>query len=129
MKKILNEFKNFILRGNVMDMAIGVIIGASFSSIITALTDDFINPLINSIGGAEVAGKIHLVGEQYLNWGHFVTTLINFLITAFILFIILKGFNKMMTIGRKKKEDPELPPPPKPRDIELLEEIRDALKK
>ena len=128
MKKLLDEFKNFILRGNVMDMAVGVIIGASFSSIINALTDDFINPLINSIGKSEVAGKIHITGDQYLNWGHFVTTIINFLITALILFTILKAFNKMIKLGKKKQNKNE-EPQPKPRDIELLEEIRDSLKK
>ena len=85
---LISEFKKFILRGNVVDMAVGVIIGSAFATIITALTDDFINPLINGIGGAEINGQIKIYGGQALNWGHFVTSVINVLITAFVLFII-----------------------------------------
>ena len=89
MKKFLQEFKEFALKGNVMDMAVGVIIGAAFGNIVTALTEDFINPLIACIGGAEVAGKIKLGDTgQYLNWGHFITAIINFLIMAFCIFMI-----------------------------------------
>ena len=95
-KGFISEFKTFVLRGNVMDMAIGVIIGGAFATIVTALTEDFINPLINSIGGAEVKGQIKIWGGQFLNWGHFVTAVINFLIMAFILFLMLKGVNKLM---------------------------------
>ena len=122
------EFKAFILRGNVMDMAIGVIIGSAFATIVAALTDDFINPLINGIGGAEVAGQIQIYGGQALNWGHFVTAVINFIITAFILFLILKALNKLMTIGKKKEEE-KVEAPVKSDETILLEEIRDLLKK
>ena len=105
MKKFLGEFKEFILRGNVMDLAIGVIIGAAFKDIVDALTEDFINPLINCIGGTEFGGKIQLFNtNQYLNYGHFITAVINFLLMALILFIILKLVNKLMTIGRKPKK-------------------------
>jgi len=127
-KGFLGEFKTFILRGNVMDMAIGVIIGTAFASIVTALTDDFINPLINSIGGAEVQGKIKIWGGQALNWGHFVTAIINFLIMALVLFLMLKAVNKLMTVGKKKKEE-ETPEVVKSDEAILLEEIRDLLKK
>lgn len=126
-KGIINEFKAFILKGNVMDMAIGVIIGSAFASIVTALTDDFINPLINGIGGVEVAGKIKIYGGQYLNWGHFLTSVINFVIMAFVLFMLLRTFNKIMAVGKKKEEEPAAPV--KPDDVKLLEEIRDLLKK
>lgn len=122
------EFKAFILRGNVMDMAIGVIIGSAFATIVAALTDDFINPLINGIGGAEVAGQIKIYGGQVLNWGHFVTAVINFVITAFILFLILKAINRLMTIGKKKEEE-TIEAPVKSDETILLEEIRDLLKK
>ena len=121
------EFKAFVLRGNVMDMAIGVIIGGAFASIVTALTEDFINPLINGIGGAEVAGQIKIYGGQALNWGHFVTAIINFLIMAFILFLMLKAVNKLMTIGKKKEEE-KIEAPVKSDETILLEEIRDLLK-
>ena len=70
-KGLIGEFKEFILRGNVMDMAIGVIIGGAFSGIVTALTDDFINPLINGIGGAEVGGTLKIYGGQVIRYGDF----------------------------------------------------------
>ncbi len=124
----ISEFKAFVLRGNVMDMAIGVIIGSAFASIVTALTEDFINPLINGIGGAEVAGQIKIYGGQALNWGHFVTAIINFLIMAFVLFLMLKAVNKLMTIGKKKEEE-KIEAPVKSDETILLEEIRDLLKK
>ena len=124
-KGFLEEFKKFILRGNVMDMAVGVIIGTAFAGIINALTEDFINPLINGIGGAEVAGRIKIYGGQYLNYGHFITQIINFLIMAFVLFLILKSVNKLMSLGKKKEEAA----PKKSDEVVLLEEIRDALKK
>lgn len=134
-KGFFGEFKAFVLRGNVMDMAIGVIIGSAFASIVTALTNDFINPLINSIGGAEIGGTIHLPwtpeGEagQYLLWGDFVTSVINFLIMAFVLFIMLKAVNKIMSVGHKKEEVKEAKPAEPSEEVKLLTEIRDALKK
>ena len=103
MKKLLTEFKEFALKGNVIDMAIGVIIGGAFSAIVTSLTSSFINPLINSVGGAEVAGTIKLPWVDYtgldseaalalsLDYGSFITAVINFLIIALILFIMLKA--------------------------------------
>lgn len=102
-KGFVKEFKEFILRGNVMDLAVGVIIGAAFKDIVDALTADFIQPLINSVGGAEIGGQVEIWNNQYLNYGHFITAVINFVIMAFILFIILKSVNKLMTIGKKKK--------------------------
>lgn len=116
-KSFFKEFKEFTLRGNVMDLAVGVIIGAAFGDIVTSLTDSFINPLINSIGGAEVAGSIRLPWVDYtgldaeaasslsLNYGNFITAVINFLIMALILFVILKLVNKLMTIGKKTVEE------------------------
>jgi large conductance mechanosensitive channel len=104
MKKFLQEFKEFALKGNVMDLAIGVIIGAAFQNIVTALTDDFINPIIGCIGGAEVQGKIHLLGDQYINYGDFITSVINFIIMAFIIFLLMKGINKLMSLGKKPVE-------------------------
>ena len=128
MKKIVDEFKEFILRGNVMDMAVGVIIGGAFTSIVSALTDDFINPIINCFGGAEVKGQLQIFETgQYINWGHFVTAIINFLIMAAILFCLLKGVNKLMSMGKKKEEEKKKEE--KAADIKLLEEIRDLLKK
>ena len=136
-KGFLAEFKEFALKGNVMDMAVGVIIGAAFGNIVSALTDDFINPLIASIGGAEIAGKIKLPWVSYdgldseavtalcLNYGHFITTVINFLIMAFCIFLMVKAVNKLMSIGKKKEEEKPAEPP---KEEVLLTEIRDLLK-
>ena len=117
LKSFFKEFKEFVLRGNVMDLAVGVIIGAAFGNIVTSLTTCFINPLINSVGGAEVGGAIRLPWVDYtgldseaatalsLNYGGFITAVINFLIMALILFIILKSVNKLMSLGKKKAEE------------------------
>lgn len=126
-KGLIGEFKEFILRGNVMDMAIGVIIGGAFSGIVTALTDDFINPLINGIGGAEVGGTLKIYGGQVIRYGDFITAVINFVIMAFVLFIMLKAVNKLMTVGKKEQEAAaEIV---KTDETIVLEEIRDLLKK
>ena len=121
---MLKEFKEFVLRGNVMDMAIGVIIGGAFGNIVTSLTTNFINPLINSIGGAEIAGSIKLPWVDYtgldaesatalsINYGDFLTAVINFLIMAFILFIMLRTVNRFMdrvkNLASKVKKDEEI---------------------
>ena len=110
MKKFFKEFKEFISKGNVLDLAVGVIIGGAFSTIVTSLTDNIINPLINCIGGAEIQGKIHLIGDNYIDYGAFISAIINFLIMAFVIFCIVKAVNKAMTIGHKKEEKaPEEP--------------------
>ncbi len=121
-----SEFKEFVMRGNVMDMAIGVIIGNAFAAIVTALTTDFINPLINGIGGAEVGGTLKIYGGQVIKYGDFITAVINFLIMAFVLFIMLKAVNKVMAIGKKEEEEEAVV---KTDEAKLLEEIRDLLKK
>lgn len=142
---LISEFKEFALKGNVVDMAIGVIIGAAFKDIVTSFTDNFINPLIASVGGAEVAGSFILPWVQNrdqlsleelqavsINYGAFITAIINFLIMALILFFMLKFINTLKSgIGKKlkkgKKEEPA--PAPEPSDeVKLLTEIKDLLK-
>ena len=103
MKKFFQEFKEFALKGNVLDMAIGVIIGGAFSGLVTSLTECFINPLIGCIGGAEVQGKIHLLGDQYIDYGSFITAVINFIIMAFIIFLLMKGIKKLLSLGKKEE--------------------------
>ncbi|MCR5186507.1 MAG: large conductance mechanosensitive channel protein MscL [Clostridia bacterium] len=99
---IVKEFKEFISKGNVMDLAVGVIIGGAFSDIVTALTEAFIAPLLGLIGGAEVHGTIPLGDSgQALNYGLFITAVINFLIVAFVLFIMIKAVN---VANQKSKE-------------------------
>ncbi len=125
-KGFIGEFKEFVLRGNVMDMAIGVIIGGAFQGIVSALTEDFINPLINGLGGAEFGGTIKIYGGQVIKYGDFITSVINFLIMAFILFLLLKFVNKISAVGKKKEEAKAVI---KSDEALLLEEIRDLLKK
>lgn len=117
MKKFLDEFKKFALKGNVMDLAVGVIIGAAFQNIVTALTNSFINPLIALCTGGctkDENGNIMMVGGQFtingvsFDYGTFISAIINFLIMALILFLLIKGVNKLMTVG-KKKEEPAAP--------------------
>lgn len=111
MKKFLKEFKEFISKGNVLDLAVGVIIGGAFGGIVTALTDNIIQPIINCIGGAEIAGSFLLIpgkAETAINYGAFITAIINFLIMALVIFLIVKAVNKAMSIG-KKPEEPVAP--------------------
>lgn len=124
LKKFVSEFKDFALKGNVMDLAVGVIIGAAFQGIVTSFTENFINPIIGCIGGAEVEGKIHLLGNQYINYGAFLTAVINFIIMALVIFLMMKVVNKLMSIG-KKEEEPA--PAEVLADVALLTEIRDLL--
>ena len=126
-KNFTEEFKAFILRGNVVDMAIGVIIGTAFSGLITAFTTDFINPLINGIGGVNVGGKLKIYGGEYILWGDFVTSVINFIIMAFVLFLMLRFINRVMSIGKKKNvEEPVVPSMSKEEELlcQILEEIK-----
>ena len=106
MKKLFSEFKAFISKGNVLDLAVGVIIGSAFGSIVTALTDNIIQPLINLIGGAEIQGKIALPKGQFIDYGAFISAIINFLIMALVIFFIVKAVNKAMSVGKKPEEAP-----------------------
>lgn len=110
MKKFLEEFKAFISKGNVLDLAVGVIIGGAFGSVVSGLTDNIIQPLLNCIGGAEVQGKIRLFGtENFLDYGAFISSIINFLIMALVVFLIVKSVNKISDAAQKlsKKDEQE----------------------
>ena len=111
MKKFFDEFKTFIARGNVMDMAVGVIIGASFKAIVDSLVADIINPLLGLFGGMNFSEYvINLPGEATLNYGNFITAIINFIIMAFVIFCIVKFMNGMSTKFTKKKEEEPVAP-------------------
>ena len=108
MKKFIEEFKAFALRGNVMDMAIGVIIGGAFTSIVTSLTENLINPILGLFGGTDLSGFVLNLGGVELRYGAFITSIINLLIMAFVLFCLLKAVNKLTALGKK----PEAPAEP-----------------
>nr|WP_316623483.1 large conductance mechanosensitive channel protein MscL [uncultured Ruminococcus sp.] len=105
MKKFFSEFKEFVMRGNVMDLAVGVIIGGAFSAIVTSLTDDIISPLLGLIGGMDFSDLVLQIGDVQVRYGAFITAIINFLIMALVIFLMVKAINKAMSIGKKKEEE------------------------
>ena len=128
MKKFFAEFKTFIARGNVIDLAVGMIIGTAFTTIVKSLVDDMVMPFIGwLIGGMDfTAMKIQLSEEAFINYGTFIQNIISFLAIAFVVFCMVKLVNKI----HKKKEEEKKPEPPKVSDeAKLLAEIRDLLKK
>lgn len=147
MKKFLHDFKEFALKGNVLDMAIGVVIGGAFGKIVTSLVNDILNPLIGLITGgykldglktvikaAEVAADGTVTEEIAILWGVWLQTIIDFLIVALCIFLILRAFMTMQKKFEekvlKKKEEVAAPAGPTPEEIKLetLQEIRDLLK-
>ena len=138
MKKFIAEFKEFAMKGNVVDMAIGVVIGAAFGKITTSLVNDVIMPLISRITGgvdfsawkwvlkaAEVAEDGTEIPEIAVNYGSFIAVVLDFLIIALVLFLVVKAINKLRSIGKKEEPAEE---EPAPTTEELLTEIRDLLK-
>lgn len=122
---MIKEFKKFIARGNVMDLAVGVIIGGAFGKIVTSIVDDILMPIIGVIiGGIDFTGLSIKIGEAQITYGNFIQNVIDFLIVAFCIFILIKIVNKITHKEEEKKEEA----PAKPDDVLLLEEIRDLLK-
>ncbi len=121
----ISEFKEFAMKGNVMDMAVGVIIGGAFGKIVTSLVDDMLMPVIGMLtGGVNFADLAVTIGEANVKYGAFIQNVIDFLIIAFCIFCMVKTMNKV------KKEEPAAPEAPAgPTQEELLAEIRDLLKK
>ncbi len=140
---MMQEFKAFALKGNVMDLAVGVIIGGAFGKIVDSLVGDVIMPIVGkifgglnfsemfvmlappskAIEGAASYATLKAAGANLFAYGNFITILINFIILAFIIFQMVKMMNRM------KQAEPPPPPPPTPEDVTLLREIRDALKR
>ena len=128
MKKFLEEFKAFAMRGNVMDLAVGVIVGGAFGSITSSLIDDIIMPVVGIfVSQASFADLSVQIGGAVITYGNFIQAVLNFLIMAFVVFCLIKAINRF---HRKKEEAPkEEPAPPEPSNEEkLLAEIRDLLK-
>ena len=124
--KELGAFKKFISRGNVVDMAVGVIIGGAFGKIVTSLVNDIVMPLVGlALGKLDFAALSIKIGESEVKYGAFIQSVVDFLIVAFCIFLVIEIFEKF-----KKKEEPKAPPAPaKSDEVLLLEEIRDLLKK
>lgn len=128
MKKMAKEFKEFISKGNVIDLAVGVVIGSAFGKIVTSLVDNIIMPLVGLICGGINFASLHVKVKDAVIWyGAFIQSVVDFLIIAFCIFMVIKFINKL---NRKKPKEEEKPQPPKKSDeVVLLEEIRDLLKK
>ena len=109
-KGFLGEFKQFIMRGNVMDIAVGVIVGGAFTSIVTSLNKDILTPIIGVFGGIDFSYMTLALGEgeeaPILAYGNFITAVLNFLITAFVIFLMVKGLNALNDKFTKKEEEP-----------------------
>ena len=126
MKKLLNEFKEFISKGNVIDMAVGVVIGSAFSKIVTSLVNDIIMPLVGIIiGGLDFTSLSIKIKDSEILYGAFIQNIVDFLIIAACIFTVIKLMNKF----KKQKPAEEPKPIETPEDIKLLTEIRDLLKK
>ena len=121
----IKEFKEFAVKGNVMDMAVGVIIGGAFGKIVTSLVHDILMPVLGILtGGLDFTGLKATIGDANITYGQFVQSVIDFVIIAFCIFLMIKGMNKL----NKKKEEPAPEAPAGPTQEELLAEIRDLLK-
>lgn len=133
MKKFISEFKTFISRGNVLDLAVGLVIGNAFNTIVKSLVDDIFMPFIGIIiGGVNFTNLTLRLGDAAIKYGVFIQNIINFLATAFCLFIVVKFMNKLHEIKEakeKKDKKKEEEKPKKSEEIILLEEIKDLLKK
>jgi large conductance mechanosensitive channel len=149
MAGIVQEFKQFAIKGNVMDLAVGVIIGGAFSTIVNSIVKDLIMPVVGVVsGGFDFSNRflrighipptfkgnpdsykdLQTAGVAVFGYGSFITIVINFMILAFIVFLIVKGINKLRELEAKQSTDPAAPPPAPPEDVLLLREIRDELK-
>jgi large conductance mechanosensitive channel len=133
---MLKEFKEFAMRGNLVDIAVAFVMGAAFNRVITTFTGGLISPLVGLLTGKDLSENKWIIKEEVKDaagvvtqpevailWGAFVTAIIDFIIVAFVMFLIIKGINSL------KKKEPPTPPAATPEDILLLREIRDALKK
>ena len=123
---MLKEFKKFIARGNVIDLAVGVIMGGAFGKIVTSLVTDVLTPAIGIVmGGIDFTGLNITIKDSIISYGNFIQNIIDFLIQAFCIFILVKLINKFFT---KKEEEAKAAEPVKTQEVQLLEEIRDLLK-
>ena len=130
MARMIKEFRDFIARGSVMDLAVGIIIGAAFTAIVTSVVEDLVNPLIGLIiGGVDFSSVSFGLGDAQFMIGNFINAVIKFLIIAWVVFLIVKALNKMKEVAMKVEVvEPEPEAPKGPTQEELLMEIRDALR-
>ncbi len=126
MQQFVTEFKAFAMRGNVVDLAVAVVIGAAFGKIVSSLVENIVTPLLGLLlGGINFSGLTVTVGEVAIRYGVFLQSVFDFIIIAFAIFVALKALKKLQAAEAAKPKEPEVPP----EDIVLLREIRDSLRK
>tara|TARA_B100001123_G_scaffold343783_1_gene390500 strand:+ start:1540 stop:1974 length:435 start_codon:yes stop_codon:yes gene_type:complete len=139
---MLGEFKKFIARGNVVDMAVGIVVGAAFTAIVTSMVSDLLNPILGLFAGGLDFAEYYInlgdgeyenlaaakeAGAPVLAYGNFINAVIKFVIVAFVVFLMVRGINKAKENFERKQQDPSNTEVPTPKDIQLLTEIRDLL--
>jgi len=126
---MLQEFKDFAMKGNIVDLAVAVVIGAAFGKIVSSLVENIITPVVGMImGGVSFADLAVMVGDAELKYGAFLQSIMDFVIVAFVLFMVIKAMNKAQSMTAEEEEEEEAGPKP-PTQEELLTEIRDLMKK
>lgn len=126
---MLKEFRDFIARGNVLDLAVGIIIGSAFTAIVSSIVDDLVNPLIGLIvGGVDFSALSFGLGDAQFMYGNFINAVIKFVIIAWVVFLIVRAVNRLRDMATPKKPAPAPEAPKGPTQEELLSEIRDLLK-
>ncbi|GAB4442807.1 MAG: large-conductance mechanosensitive channel protein MscL [Anaerolineae bacterium] len=126
---MLKEFREFISRGNVIDLAVAVIIGTAFTAIVTSLVNDIITPILGIfLGGVNFSSLAITIGEASITYGNFIQAVINFLIVAWVIFMIVRSLNQLQRRFSRAKEEAAAPPPEPSEEVKLLTEIRDLLR-
>jgi large conductance mechanosensitive channel len=129
MKGFVDEFKAFAMKGNVIDLAVAVVIGAAFGKIVSSLVENIITPLIGLLmGGVDFSGLSYTVGDAMITYGTFIQAIIDFVIVAFVIFLVVKGINKAQSMGADDALEEEAPAEPS-EEVKLLTEIRDNLRR
>jgi large conductance mechanosensitive channel len=130
MKGFIDEFKAFAMKGNVIDLAVAVVIGAAFGKIVSSLVANVITPLIGALmGGVNFSGLTAEVGDAVLTYGVFIQSVIDFLIVALVIFMVIKGINRAQDVMGGDEEEEEVKPAEPSVEVKLLQEIRDSLKR
>lgn len=130
MKGFIEEFKAFAMKGNVIDLAVAVVIGAAFGKIVSSLVDNIIMPLVGVLlGGINFSGLTYSVGSATISYGMFLQAVVDFVIVAFVIFVVVKGINKAQGYGKEEEPAAEAAPAEPTEEVKLLREIRDSLRR
>ncbi len=130
MKEFIEEFKAFAVKGNVIDLAVAVIIGGAFGKIVSSLVADIVMPVVGVLlGGVSFTGLTYQIGEATISYGAFLQASVDFIIVAFVIFLAVKGINKAQEIGKEDEPEEEEKPIEPSEEVQLLREIRDSLRR